>query len=180
MKTTKTRARWAADARDLTDDIQTAATYLTVGKVSDQTGLSSETIEDSLTRRPISNKTNPRSALCSPAARIGNTPLWSAEQVAEYQRLHAAAAAAPRADLPTVSKAEADDQGLVDITTAAGRVGVHEQTLRKAQRFDVNYPASVAVRARDGQPGPPEHLRRWVDIRAWAVDEGHLDAEPAS
>jgi len=177
VKTTKTRvARWEADALDLSDDIQTAAQYLPVGKVSDLTGLSSETIEDSLTREPITNLANPRSALCNPAARIGRLPLWHPDQVAAYKRLQAAADAEPAPSWPTVSKDEAEAQGLVDIVTAAERFGLHEQTLRKAQRFDATYPETVAVRARDGRPGPPEHLRSWDAILEWGKSKGYTVA----
>lgn len=174
MNTAKTRvARWEADARDLSDDLTTAATYLPVGKVSDQTGLSTETILDSLTREPITNEANPRGALCNPAARIGRLPLWHPSQVAEYRRRVDAAAAEPTPDWPTVSKEEAEQRGWVDIVTAAERFGKHEQTLRKAQRFDATYPETVAVRAREGRPGPPEHLRSWAAIRAWGEARGY-------
>lgn len=177
MSTPKTRvARWEADARNLSDDLVTAATYLPVGKVSDQTGLSTETILDSLTREPITNETNPRGALCNPAARVGRLPLWHPDQVAEYKRRKAVADAEPTPAWPTVSDDEAREQGLVDIVTAAERFGVHEQTLRKAQRTDATYPATVAVRARNGRPGPPEHLRRWEDVRAWGQGKGYYVA----
>lgn len=181
MTNTKTRvARWEADALDLTKDIRTAATYLAVGEVSDLTGLSTQTIEDSLTRKPITNEANPRGALCNPAARIGRIPLWSRQQVDEYLRRRRAIEAEPTPDWPTVSKDEAEEQGLVDIVTAAKRFGLHEQTLRKAQRFDATYPKTVAVRSRDGRPGPPEHLRRWDEIVEWGKREGYKVQDEAA
>src|SRR5687768_17489955 len=141
------RARWAAGALDLTGDLETAATYFTVGQVADATGLSPETIKDSLTRREITNAANPRGALCRPAARVGDVPLWSKTQVDEYHKRQKALAAGETA-LPLVSTAEATERQLVSTEEIAELFDLHDQTVRRWQRYDETYPAAVARRDR--------------------------------
>jgi hypothetical protein len=167
----KSRARWAAGALDLTGDIETAATYCTIGHVSDATGLSQETIKDSLTRREITNPTNPRGALCRPAARVGDVPLWSQGQVDEYHR-RAKALEGAETDLPLVSTADARERGLVSTEEIATHFGLHDQTVRRWQRYDETYPDAVARRDRDGRSGPPEHVRDLRAVLAWAETKG--------
>jgi hypothetical protein len=164
------RARWAAGALDLTGDIETAATYFTIGHVSDATGLSPETIKDSLTRRPITNPVNPRGALCQPAARVGDVPLWSQGQVDEFHRRQAALSTGT--DLPLVSTMEAHRRGLASTEEIAAHFGLHDQTVRRWQRYDESYPAAVARRERDGRSGPPEHVRELRAVLDWAHAKG--------
>jgi hypothetical protein len=161
------RARWADGALDLTDDLEQAASYLTVGRVSDATGLSANTIRDSLTRREITTPENPRGALCRPAARIGDVPLWAQEQVDEFLRRKEAAEAIAATDLPLVSDEEASRRGLASTEEIATRFGQHDQTVRRWQRYDKDYPKAVARLSRDGRSGPPEHLRELAAVDAW-------------
>ncbi len=165
------RARWAAGALDLTGDLETAATYFTVGQVADATGLSPNTINDSLTRRKITNEANPRGALCRPEARVGDVPLWSQAQVDEYHRRHTALAAV-ETDLPLVSVIEAADRGLVSTEEIAELFDLHDQTVRRWQRYDETYPDAVARRDRNGRSGPPEHVRELRAVLAWADEKG--------
>lgn len=165
------RARWAADALDLTNDIETAATYFTKGQVSDATGLSVNTIADSLTRREITNPLNPRGALCRPAARVGDVPLWSQGQIDEYHRRVKALESA-ETDLPLVSTEEARERELVSTEEIAELFGLHDQTVRRWQRYDSTYPAPVGRRSRDGRSGPPEHVRELRAVMAWAESKG--------
>lgn len=160
------RARWADGALDLTDDLDQAARYLTVGRVSDATGLSANTIRDSLTRREITNPDNPRGALCRPAARIGDVPLWAQEQVDEFLRRKDAADAAT-SDLPLVSTEDARERGLVSTEEIAEHFQQHDQTVRRWQRYDKDYPKAEARRSRDGRSGPPEHVRSLAAVIAW-------------
>jgi hypothetical protein len=160
------RARWADGALDLTDDLGQAARYLTVGLVSDATGLSTNTIRDSLTRRKITNPDNPRGALCRPVARIGDVPLWNQQQVDEYLRRKELADAAT-SDLPLVSTEEARERGLASTEEIAAHFKQHDQTVRRWQRYDKDYPKAVARRSRDGRSGPPEHVRPLADVIAW-------------
>lgn len=165
------RARWAAGALDLTGDIETAATYFTIGHVSDATGLSPETIKDSLTRREITNPANPRGALCRPAARVGDVPLWSKGQVDEYHRRVKALEGA-ETDLPLVSAEDARERGLVSTEEIAAHFGLHDQTVRRWQRYDETYPDAVARRERGGRSGPPEHVRDLRAVLEWAEAKG--------
>jgi hypothetical protein len=139
------RARWAAGALDLTD---------------------------SLTRREITNKSNPRGALCRPEARVGDVPLWSQGQVDEYLRRKAAQEAREIEDLPMVSTEEARKQGLVSTEEIATLFDQHDQTVRRWERYDETYPAKVARRSRDGRSGPPEHVRERAAVMAWAASKG--------
>jgi hypothetical protein len=165
------RAEWAANALDLTHEPGRSQNYLTVGAVSDLTGLSTRTIEDSLTREEITNEDNPRGALCRPAARVGNVPLWEPAQVDEYKR-RVRASSNRQVALPLVTPQEADERGLVTVEEAADRLGVHGQTLRRHQRNDNNYPPALARRSRGGAPGVPEHVREWSAILVWAESKG--------
>lgn len=165
------RARWAAGALDLTGDIETAATFLTIGQVSDATGLSPETIKDSLTRRRITNPGNPRGALCRPQARVGDVPLWGQGQVDEYHR-RVKALNALGTDLPLVSTAEARERDLASTEEIATLFDLHDQTVRRWQRYDETYPAAVARRDRDGRSGPPEHVRELAAVLKWADTKG--------
>ncbi len=160
------RARWADGALDLTDDLDQAARYLTVGKVSDATGLSANTIKDSLTRRRITNPDNPRGALCRPVARIGDVPLWDQEQVDEYLRRKELADAAT-SELPLVSTEEARERGLASTEEIAEHFGQHDQTVRRWQRYDKDYPKAKFRRSREGRSGPPEHVRELAAVIAW-------------
>jgi hypothetical protein len=174
------RARWAAGALDLTNDIETAATYLTIGQVSDATGLSQHTISDSLTRKEITNPETPRGALCRPAARVGDVPLWSQGQVDEFHRRQRIRdeKRSRGEELPTVSVQEARERGLVSTEEVAELFGQHDQTVRRWERYDAAYPRKVAKRAREGQSGPPEHVRELAAIRAWATERGYTEAVP--
>ncbi|HET9144050.1 hypothetical protein [Actinophytocola sp.] len=165
------RARWAAGALDLTGDIKAASEYLEIGRVADATGLSTNTIADSLTRREITNPANPRGALCRPVARVGDVPLWSQEQVDEYLRRQAAQEGNDN-DLPLVTTAEATERQLVSTEEIATLFDLHDQTVRRWQRYDETYPAAVARRDRNGRSGPPEHVRELAAVLRWAAEKG--------
>ncbi|HZA71479.1 MAG TPA: hypothetical protein VE476_01055 [Propionibacteriaceae bacterium] len=165
------RARWAAGALDLTGDIKAASEHLEIGRVADATGLSPETIKDSLTRRPITNPASPRGALCQPFARVGDVPLWSHDQVKEYLR-RKAALDGTETELPLVSTVEARERGLASTEEIATHFGLHDQTVRRWQRYDETYPDVVAKRDRDGRSGPPEHVRELRAVLDWARARG--------
>lgn len=165
------RARWAAGALDLTGDIKAASQYLEIGRVADATGLSTNTIADSLTRRPITNPANPRGALCQPVARVGDVPLWSQEQVDEFLRRQTAQEGS-ETDLPLVTSAEARERGLVSTEEIAELFDLHDQTVRRWQRYDETYPGAVAKRDRGGRSGPPEHVREMSAVLEWAGTKG--------
>lgn len=166
------RARWAAGALDLTGDIKAATAYLEIGRVADATGLSPNTIADSLTRREITNSLNPRGALCRPAAKVGDVPLWSQEQVDEYLKRKEAQEHREAEELPMVSTEQAREQGLVSTEEIAELFDQHDQTVRRWERYDETYPAKVARRSRDGRSGPPEHVRELRAVLTWAESKG--------
>jgi hypothetical protein len=165
-------AEWAKEAKDFTDNPSRAKGLLSIGDVSDMTGLAKATIRDSLTRRQVSSPTA-RGAICRPYARIGEVPLWSPDQVTEYQR-RASLANAQRANsdvLPLISIGEAAERGLITTKDICAMLGLHDQTLRRYERDDETYPPALARQSRDGQPGVPEHVRDRAEVLAWARDK---------
>lgn len=167
-----TRARWAEDVPDLTGNLSEVPKYMNVAEVSAATGLSPNTIEDALSRPPITKPNNPLAPLSRPARRIGNTPLWSHEQVERAKALqritvghrHLGGGNTP---LPLMDADVADERGYVSTEEIAAmthmRTGhkgslkaVHEQTVRRWARDNGDFPPAVALRARSqGHPGVP-------------------------
>lgn len=170
-------AEWMREAKDLVGNPHEVGKHLTVGMVSNKTGLATRTIEDTLTRKRITNEGNPRSALCRPEYRFGKTPLWSHEQVERYKKL---AAQTKHHDdtLPLVTVAEAYERSLVSTAEIRERLGLHDQTLRRYQRDDNDYPEAVARLSREGSPGVPEHLREWVKVLGWALRHDEIEVPP--
>lgn len=164
------RAQWAQKAVDLTLTPSKVPAYLTVGQLSDATGLSDKYLLDPLTRAEITNPDNPRGALCRPAAKFGDTPMWSHEQLAEYRRR---VDARSKTELETVTPAEARERRLYSTAELAEVLDVHDQTLRRAQNNDVEYPPAVARRVRVGNPGPPDHVRSLDAVLKWAHRRGY-------
>lgn len=163
-------AEWAANAEDLVHNRSFAAQQLDLGQVSNQTGLSRKTIEDSLTREEITNQLNPRGALCRPKYRIGDTPLWAPSQVQDFhaRRQLQADVQDMYKSLPTFEPDEADALGYVTNREIKERLAVHDQTVRRYQRNYADYPAPVGKLSRGGSPGVPELLRDWAEILEWA------------
>lgn len=169
------RARWARKAIDLTATPGEAVHYLTVGQLSDAIGLAEGTIEDSITRAPITNTDNPRSAICEPAARIGDrVPLWSKEQRDLFLTIQEEQEDAKDVvtQLDAVTVAEARERNLYSIIEYAKMFGLHDQTLRKALSQDGNFPRAVARRRKDN-PGVPEHLFELGPMIEWMRSKGH-------
>lgn len=160
-----TRAQWALKAEDISATPGRITEFLTVGQLSDATGLAEDTLMDPLTRTEITNGDNPRGALCRPTHRFHDIPLWHPDQLAEYRRR---LEDKPKATLPPVSPAEAAKRRLFSTVELASLLGVHDQTLRRAQNNDETYPPAVARRTRGGNPGVPEHVRELDKVLAWA------------
>lgn len=162
---TKSRARWATEAEDLSYDLDRAARQLTIIQLAHETGLSVNTIEDSLTRKKITSPDNPRGAIDRPAYMVGGDPLWSPEQLQEFLRR---AAINTKVELPLISSEEADDRGLISTNELAAWLGIHDQTVRKWEaNFNDTYPPAVGRRSRNGLPGVPEHVRETSAIVDW-------------
>lgn len=167
-----TRAQWAQGIPDIITTPGRITEFLTSGQLSDATGLAENTLLDRLTRKPITRKDSPRGALCRPAARLGDLPLWSPEQLAEY---HARIEARNKREqeLPVVTPAQARERHLYSTFELAEMLGLHDQTLRRAQGDDEDYPDVVATRSRDGRPGVPEHVRELGAVLEWAHGRGY-------
>lgn len=168
-----TRARWADGATPVVDPKE-ATKYLTMGQVSDQTGLSQKTLQDSLTRDEITNPRNPRGALCRPLRRWGNLPLWEPEQVQRYQEMVALLEDADEVELPSYGPTEARQEDLVTTKEIAERLGVCDQTIRRWQRNDGEFPVAVGKLRRYGEPGVPDHLRPWSEVVKWVRNRPKL------
>lgn len=166
-------ARWAESATPVSS-FEEASKHLMIGQVSDQSGLSQKTLEDSLTREEITSQRNPRRVLCRPAYRFGVMPLWSKEQVQKYLDLlrEVEERKAEEGQLPSFSPAEAREKNLVTTKEIAERFDWHDQTPRRYQRDDEEYPPAVGRLRRAGEPGIPDFLRSWVDVKAWAARRG--------
>lgn len=161
----KSRARWAETATDLSNNLPKAAQQLTLGQLADATGLSTRTIEDSLTRRKITSPDNPRGAIDRPEFMVGGNPLWSPAQLAEYARR---AQMTRNVNLPLISSEDAEERGLISTNELAKQLGIHDQTVRKWEaNFRDTYPPVVARRSRDGRPGVPEHVRELAKVIEW-------------
>lgn len=161
-------ARWTLSATDLSATPKEAGRYLAVGEVSDATGLAQATILDAITRN-ISNADNPLIALASPAVIFNKGPLWSTEQVDQYnaqQKAKTAGKALTSALLPRISPEEAQQRGLVSLRELAERSQQHEQTVRRWVK-DQRFPQAVARRKQEGEPGQPEHVYPQVDALTW-------------
>lgn len=185
-----TRALWAEDVEDLYPGrLDEVSRYLDVAQVSARTGLSTNTILDSLSRPKVTSETNVLGPLSRPAAHVGGSPLWSQEQVDESLRRQKAIneqrATGQRhlgggdEALPTMTPDEADQRGFLSTAEIAeiahmrrGQNGawksVHEQTVRRWARDDGDFPKAVALRLRSsGHPGVPIVLYNGGQVRAW-------------
>lgn len=161
----KSRARWALDAIDLSNDLDQAAKQLTLGALADKTGLSPNTIEDSLTREKITSPDNPRGAIDRPAYSVGGDPLWSHEQLAEFLRR---SSIERTVEYPLISSEESERLGLISTNELAEKLGIHDQTVRKWEaNFSDTYPPVVGRRSRDKRPGVPEYVRDLSKIIKW-------------
>lgn len=177
-----TRAGWARDVVDLyeTGDLAQAADLLNVAAVASATGLSMKTIEDALSRPPVTKRSNPLYPLSRPYRRMGNAPLWSREQVAQAVALREVEE--PRylgggdEQLPTMDAESANARGYLSTTEIAAMVPnprnpdrtVHEQTVRRWAREYEDFPHAVALRARvGGHPGVPIVVYDGGEIRDW-------------
>jgi len=166
------RARWASKAIDLTATPGEVPNYLTVGQLSDAIGLAEGTINDSITRTPITNLDNPRSAICEPAGIFGGLPMWSPAQRDKFLAIRARQEEAKTETLEAISVAEAYERKLYSIIEYAAMFKLHDQTLRRAQSQDGTFPRAIARRRKD-VPGVPEHLFPLGPMIEWMHSKGH-------
>lgn len=178
-----TRAAWAKDVPDLYElgELHLAAGLLRVAEVASATGLSVPTINDALSRPPVTRQANALVHLSRPYRRIGNAPLWSPEQVAKAVEMRTSDEE-PRflgggtQQLETIDAETADAHGYLSTTEIAAMVPnprnpartMHEQTVRRWARENDDFPRAVALRARSGgHPGVPIVVYDGGEIRDW-------------
>ena len=186
MDAANTRALWAEGVPDLYGDLDAARKYLTIQRVSEQTSLSPNTLQDALSRAPVTHQDNPMFALCRPAARIANQPLYSEDQVKQALRIqresghrHLGGGDKP---LEVISPAQAAEQNLMSIVEMHEWSGVHEQTVRRWAREQDSFPKPVALRSRSGaagakvHPGVPVVMYEQGEFEKWLreyIETGH-------
>lgn len=186
----RTRAQWITDIPDLLQQnkLAEAGNYLTVAQVSSATGFSVATIADLLSRPRITSDTNPQGPLSRPAARIGNQPLYSQEQVDRSRQLLAAGRrqhfGGGDTPLPPVDFDEAVRRGLLStdeiasLATKANPDGVRDQTVRRWSRDHQDFPPRVALRARQGgHPGVPMVMYDGLKAIKWLIRHGYADGD---
>ena len=172
-----TRAHWAEAVPDLYGDPSKLSDYLTLPEVADRTSLSPNTLKDALSRPKVTRTDTPMYALSRPAARVGNQPYYSHEQVEQAlgiaknsQHRHLGGGDEP---LPSVTADEAARTGLISTVEIAEFANVHEQTVRRWVREQASFPQAVALRARSGDhgvkahPGVPIVVRELEAVQAW-------------
>ena len=191
---TRTRAQWVTGIPDLINRLAEAGDYLNVSQVSTETGFAVATITDLLSRPPITSEANPQGPLSRPAARIGNQPLYSREQVDEAKRRltagrhsHFGGGDEP---LPSIDPVDArrrnllatDEIASLVTTTPGGRPtpsGVREQTIRRWSRDHKDFPPRVALRAREGgHAGVPMVMYDGLKAIKWLVGHGYAEGDP--
>lgn len=163
----QSRARWAETATAVS--AREVGQYIDIGELSDKTGLSRDTIRDSLTREKITTM-DPRGAIDRPDHHFGGEPLWTHEALAEYKKrakLTLEEKEAKAAALPSIEPHDAHNKGYASTEEVAELLDRHDQTVRRWQRNYEDYPPAVARRSRDGRPGVPEHVRELSKVLAW-------------
>jgi transposase-like protein len=186
-------AIWTASAQPITARQAIEHGYVDLGELADHADLAAATIRDALSRPPIEDPTVPLGALSRPAARIGGIaspdPMWSREQVAEFDRRRAAQdgqVSQSNPDLPDVSAEEARKQGLASIRTLSQELGLAPNTLRRWSRTYKRatldrpaFPPEVAMARRE----PPHHrgrqhrLRNREAVMEWVIAHTNADSD---
>lgn len=161
MDAANTRALWADGVPDLYGDLDAARKYLTIQQVSEKTSLSPNTLQDALSRAPVTRQDNPMFALSRPEARIANQPLYSREQVERALKIqresghrHLGGGNKP---LDVISPDEARKIGVMSIVEMSEWSNCHEQTVRRWAREQDSFPRPVALRSRSGAGGVKVH-----------------------
>jgi hypothetical protein len=187
---TRTRAQWVEGIPDLIHQLDVAGSYLNVSQVATATGFAVATITDLLSRPPITSANNPQGPLSRPAARIGNQPLYSHEQVAETKARLAAVSrdhfGGGDTPLPSISPDEAARRGLLSTDEIASLAvttrtpnGVRDQTVRRWSRDHKDFPPRVALRARrGGRPGVPMVMYNGLKAVSWLINHGYAEGDP--
>lgn len=173
------RPRWTDDVPDLYDRLADAAGFYTLAQACDYTNLSLTTVKDLLSRTKITADGNTLAPISRPAARIGESPLYSEEQLDEVRRRqetpprkHFGGTDEP---LPLITPDESNERGLVSYSEMADMFGVHENTLRKWWSTNADFPSPRATRERrGGHPGTPTVVFDAKEVLQWLSDNDKI------
>lgn len=176
------RPRWTDDVPDLYDRLADAAGFYTLAQACDYTNLSVTTVRDLLSRPKITADGNTLAPISRPAARVGESPLYSGEQLDEVRRRQETP---PRryfggADepLPVLTPDESNERGLVSYGEMADMFGWHENTLRKWWSTNADFPAPKATRERrGGHPGTPTVVFDAKEVLQWLADNDKITGD---
>ena len=169
------RPRWTDDVPDLYDRLADAAGFYTLAQACDYTNLSVTTVRDLLSRPKITADGNTLAPISRPDARVGESPLYSGEQLDEVRRRQETP---PRQyfgggdePLPVLTPDESNERGLVSYSEMADMFGWHENTLRKWWSTIASFPAPKATRERrGGHPGTPTVVFDAREVFLWLVE----------
>lgn len=172
---TSPRPRWIEDVPDLYDNIADLTGYFTLPQACDYTGLSVNTLQDLLSRPRITANENTLAPVSRPAARVGNSPYYSQDQlddVCDRQlrpvRRHLGGGDEP---LPVLTADEANERGLVSYEEMGDLFGRHPNTFRKWWSTIAEFPSPVATRERrGGHPGTPTVVFDSRAVLRWLFD----------
>jgi hypothetical protein len=176
------RPRWTDDVPDLYDRLADAAGFYTLAQACDYTNLSVTTIRDLLSRPRITADGNTLAPISRPAARVGESPLYSGEQLDEVRqrqenppRRHFGGGDEP---LPVLTPDESNARGLVSYSEMADLFGLHENTVRKWWSTNADFPAPKATRERrGGHPGTPTVVFDAGEVLRWLADNEKITGD---
>lgn len=161
------RPRWIEEVPNLYDKIADLAGYYTLSQAGDYTGLSTNTLKDLLSRPLITAEDNTLAPVSRPAARVGENPFYSQEQLDDVRRRqlqpvrrHLGGGDEP---LPVLTVDEANERGLVSYDEMGYLFGRHPNTFRKWWSTNGDFPSPIATRERRG--GHPGTLTVVFDCR---------------
>jgi ribosomal protein L44E len=171
MSTEPTAARtaaWHENATELHSE-EEAAKHLTIGQVTDRTGLRQLTLLYAINRR-----NNPRAKatlrpLARPAYRFGNEPRWSKAQLDEYfanVERRARTFNEKYGDLPKVTAEQARTDQLVSLRALCRTSGRAVTTMQRWSQLE-GFPEPAALLESNGPL--PHLLRSWPQVRTWLL-----------
>jgi len=174
--------RWINDVPNFYDRISDAAGYYTLTQACEYVSLSVTTVRDLLSRDKITNDRNVLAPISRPAARVGESPLYSGEQLEEVRRRQETSLRRHFGDMigpfPLLTQDESNESGLVSYREMSEIFGWHENTLRKWWSTDDSFPKPVATRERHGgRPGTPAVVFNAKEVFRWLVDTGREHAK---
>lgn len=177
--------RWATDegVKDLTDEpvAITRGRYMWQTDCARRLGLSTAQLDDLLYRPRVTRRDSPLSAISRPAAHFRGDPLYSPKQCELFLKLADDAPSklvSSNDKLPTVTRAEAGERGLLTDPEIAARHGFARSSIARFAATIETFPPFVAKQSTEGRRGHPHKLRDGGAVDAWfrARTEQHQEA----